>query len=348
MELSNKPYLTTRSINPENQETPIKFLKTETIPTTYFFRRNHFQYPTILNDNFFLPITGQVKMPIVFQYSQIVQMETTAIKCFLECAGNKRSKFNPPVFGEQWEEGAISQGEWKGISLSCLLEITGIAADAREVVFVGYDYGKQEDIEHHIPFARSLPLEKAIHPDTIIAYEYNGRPLTYKHGFPFRLIVPGWYGMASVKWLKKIILIDDTFKGPFQTDDYVYYPKLSDPYPVTMVNVNSLIQKPLDYEIIDEGVTLIEGIAWSGESEVTNVDISFNGQQWVDAILIGETLDKTNRWTKWKFHWNAPKGEHTIYCRASDSKGRKQPLEPMWNKKGYGYNAITKIRVKVK
>ncbi len=346
MEHINRPFLTTRSLDPENQESPIKFLKTATIPTPYFFRRNHFQYPSIDRQSIILPITGHVKKPLAFHYNQILELGTKKLSCLLECAGNNRSKFSPSVFGEQWDEGAISQGNWKGVPLSSLLEFTGIKPEAREVVFVGNDYGKHKEIKEHVPFARSLPLEKAMHPDTIIAYEYNERPLSLEHGYPFRLIVPGWYGMASVKWLKKIIVIADTFKGPFQSIDYVYYPSQIDPYPVTTINVNSIIQKPLDYEIIQEGVTTIEGIAWSGEKEVTKVEISFNGTHWSDANLV-HSLEGVYTWANWKFHWNAPKGEHTIFCRATDLQGSIQPMEAMWNKKGYGYNAVAKIRVKV-
>ncbi len=348
MDLPIKPFLTTQSLKPENQETPIKFLTTNIIPDKYFFLRNHFTYPTILAKNFMLPIYGEVIKPYAFDFDTIIKLNQVTINGLLECAGNHRAKFEPRVYGEQWEEGAISQGEWKGIPLRDLLAITGLKANALEVIFEAYDFGNREDMDHNVHYTRSLPLEKALHPDTILAFEYNGKPLSLKHGFPLRLIVPGWYGMASVKWLKKITVINGYYQGPFQMIDYVYYPKgNSHPYPVTTINVNSLIQKPLDYSILDQGLQQIEGIAWSGEGSITKVEVSVDGEKWIIAE-ISQQFQGSYTWTNWKFQWHAKqKGEYTIYCRAQDSKGRIQPQKPLWNKKGYGYNAIAKVRVKV-
>lgn len=338
----------TKSLDPENQETPIKFLTNDLIPTKYFFRRNHFDYPSILVQNFILPITGEVTRPFAFHFNQIVDLEPTTIIGILECAGNNRAKFEPKVFGEQWEEGAISQGKWRGVPLRNLLALTGITTSAKEVVFEGYDFGKREDLDKNVPFARSLPIEKALHLDTIIAFEYNEKPLSLKHGYPLRLIVPGWYGMASVKWLKKITVIDHDFEGPFQTVDYVYYPNGDkDPFPVTTINVNSIIKKPLNYSIVDTGIHIIEGIAWTSDAKITSVAVSFDGQNWLEAILSNDLKEKYAL-SHWKFTWNvSKKGDYTILCRATDSKGRTQPLKPFWNKKGYGYNAISKIHIKV-
>jgi DMSO/TMAO reductase YedYZ molybdopterin-dependent catalytic subunit len=346
--MTNKPFLITRSLDPENQETPIKFLTNEFIPINYFFRRNHFQYPNLFAQNFILPITGEVNKPLVFHLNHLFDFPSTSFTGLLECSGNNRSKFEPKVFGEQWEDGAISQGKWRGVPLRDLLSITGITTNAKEVLFEGYDFGNREEINKNIPFERSLPIEKALHQDTIIAYEYNGKPLSIKHGYPFRLIVPGWYGMASVKWLKKITVIDYHFKGPFQADDYVYYPKDTDPFPVTTINVNSIIKKPLDYSILNSGIHIIEGIAWTGEGEITNVEVSVDGHTWFDTTLSKNSEGKYG-WSKWRYHWEATrKGEYTIFCRATDTNGNIQPVDPVWNKKGYGYNAISKIRVKVK
>lgn len=342
----NKPFLITKSLYPENQETPIKFLQHHLIPTNYHFKRNHFNYPKILTQNFLLPISGEVVKSVTFYFDQIINFPATTFTGLLECAGNNRSKFEPKTFGEQWEEGAISQGRWRGVSLSWLLSQTGLTTDAKEVLFEGYDFGKREDSDNYVPFARSLPLEIALHPDTIIAYEYNDKLLSIKHGFPLRLIVPGWYGMASVKWLKKITVINYPFTGPFQAIDYVYYPKDIEPFPVTTTNVNSIIQYPLNYSILDAGNHTIEGIAWSGEGDITTVEISFDGHHWSNAILLKNTTEPY-AWTKWKYQWNALEGEHIIFCRATDSKGRRQPMNAFWNKKGYGYNATSKAHVKI-
>lgn len=171
-----------------------------------------------------LPIEGEVKHPTVFCYEDLLSMPSKSLLVAMECSGNKRARFSQKVYGEQWEDGAISQGVWSGVPLRELLHRAGIKDSAQEVVFEGHDYGYRTDTEEPVPFARSLAAQQALHPDILVAFEYNGRPVPFKHGYPFRLIVPHWYAMASVKWLKKITVIDHPFQGPFQTIDYNYYP----------------------------------------------------------------------------------------------------------------------------
>lgn len=345
------PFLTTRSLLPENQESPIHFLNKWRTPIQYFYLRNHFPYPFLNQFNFWLQISGQVSQPRSFHYYEILSMPSTSLIVTLECAGNKISRFDPKVYGEQWEDGAMSQGKWTGVPLKNLLEKVGISQDSKEIVFEGADFGKKPGIQENIPFVRSLPLEKALHPDTIIAYQYNDKPLRFEHGYPLRLIVPNWYAMASVKWLSKIEVIDYSFKGPFQTDDYVYYPLKEsdqDQSPVTTLNVNSTIQQPTDLSILNTGTHEIKGIAWTGKGTITELQLSFdNGETWVDAILHPLPNEKY-AWTKWSYTWKAEKkGEYSISSRAKDSSGRIQPLTPFWNRKGYGYHAVSKIAVKV-
>ena len=184
------PFLTTKSLHPENQESPIHFLHKWQTPVKYFYRRNHFSYPLLTQHHFWIQISGQVHQPRFFHYNEILSMPSKSLVVPLECAGNQRANFNPKVYGEQWEEGAISQGKWTGVPLKDILEKAGLSQNAQEIVFEGADFGKKPGIHENIPFERSLPLEKALHPDTIIAFQYNDRPLTYKHGYPFRLIVP--------------------------------------------------------------------------------------------------------------------------------------------------------------
>ena len=190
-----------------------------------------------------------------------------------------------------------------------------------------------------------------MHPDTIIAIQSNDRPLSYKQGYPFRLIVPNWYAMASVKWLSKIKVIDDAYKGPFQTDDYVYYLHKNhdrDKFPVTTLNVNSIIQQPIHLSILNTGVHEINGIAWTGHGRITELQLSFDkGKTWKYAT-IHSLLNQDYAWSSWSYIWRVEeKGEYTIYSRAKDSSGHIQPLIPFWNRKGYGYNAVSKVTVKV-
>jgi DMSO/TMAO reductase YedYZ molybdopterin-dependent catalytic subunit len=351
MNKKGKPYFTTRSIQPENQESPIHFIKKLETPLHYFYRRNHFPYPILNQYNYWLQVTdGQSKKRYI-HLSELLEMPTSTITVPLECAGNKRAKFSPKVYGEQWESGAISQGKWTGVPLRDLLKDTELTMEAQEIVFEGADHGKKPCNEGIVPYKRSLPLEKALHPDTLVAYQYNDQPLSVKHGHPFRLIVPNWYAMASVKWLQKIEIIKHKFSGPFQTDDYMYYPNKNNDQgkvPVTTLNVNSIIQQPLNYSIMKSGIHKVEGIAWTGRGKIQEVQVSFdNGQTWTNANL-SRSGDSNYSWIRWSLvrEFNNI-GEYTILSRAVDSSGRVQPHSPYWNRKGYGYNAVSKVHVKV-
>ncbi|GLH62678.1 sulfite oxidase [Parageobacillus sp. G301] len=343
-----RPYLITRSLVPENQETPIHFLRHVLFEDRYFFRRNHFPYPSSVHQS--VMISGLVQSSFFLSLDQLKRMPSTTLIVPLECAGNQRAKFTPTTFGEQWESGAISQGKWTGIPLKDILTLAKIHRKAKEVIFIGADFGTRNDMDGLFHYARSLPLDKAMHPDTIIAYEYNDSPLSLKRGFPFRLIVPQWYAMASVKWLKYIIVTDQTFTGPFQSIDYVYYPHPNDDegkMSVTTMNVNSLIQFPLPYSLHRVGTILVTGIAWTGEGIIQKVEVSVdNGQTWNRATL--KRLKERYAWVQWEWRWEVhKKGEYTILAKATDSSGRTQPFTSMWNRKGYGYNAIQKVHIKI-
>lgn len=346
-----KPSLITRKLQPENKESPIQFIESNRIEKKLFYRRNHFPYPQITSRNYWLSINGLVKTPKLFSLHDLTNMPSKDFSVILECSGNKRNFFEPKVFGEQWEKGAINQGVWKGVPLRIILESAGIKAEAKEVVVEGYDFGKQPHFDKIYSFARSLPLDKAFHPDTLIAYEYNHQPIPFRHGYPLRLIVPQWYAMASVKWVKGINIIGSEYTGHFQTVDYVYYPNQDNDhnaFPVKEINVNSTIQKPLDMEILSVGKHIIKGIAWTGKGIISKVEISTdNGETWEDTAINRYFMNGYG-WSSWTYVWNIPqKGEYTLITKATDSYHRTQPVAPFWNRKGYGYNAIDKIKVKI-
>ncbi|SEN75184.1 sulfite oxidase [Lihuaxuella thermophila] len=340
-----KPCPLTISLEPENQETPIHFVEDWVTPEEFFYKRNHFRYPSASEAPTTLQIDGIVQRPLVFDLEQLCKLPSKTLAVPLECAGNKRTMYHPRVYGVQWQKGAISQGIWKGVPLHVLLERAGIQSGAKEIVFTGADRG------NHTAYQRSLPVDKAMHPDTIVAYELNGASIPLKHGFPFRLIVPGWYAMASVKWLCRISVIDQSFEGPFQTTDYMYYPHPDSDdgkSPVTTMKVNSIIRQPQDYDILARGTNLIKGIAWTGEGRISEVEVSTdNGVSWEPATLLGDSRHPY-AWVFWSYEWEAKqKGEYVILARARDSAGRVQPMQPEWNRKGYGYNGVSRIRVKV-
>lgn len=345
-----RPYLTTHSLQPENQESPIEFISGRRVGNSLFYRRNHFAYPSLSASAYWLPVNGSVSSPRLYSLTELMNLPSRTVTAILECAGNKRSLFEPKTFGEQWEKGAVSQGSWKGVPLASLLEGAGIQNGAAEVIFEGYDFGERTDSDEVYSFTRSLPLEKALHPDTLVAYEYNGKPIPFKHGFPLRLIVPQWYAMASVKWLKSITVADAPFTGPFQTIDYVYYPhkeKDEGAAPVTKLHVNSSIRHPLDGQILQTGSHPVKGIAWTGKGKIEKVEISTDGgENWKEARLESQA-SSGYEWQPWVYDWKAGKGEYTLMSRAYDTHGRVQPASPFWNRKGYGYHAIDMVSVKV-
>ncbi|MDV2883738.1 sulfite oxidase [Alkalihalophilus pseudofirmus] len=344
-----KPSLTTKKLYPENQESPIHFLSNKPTPASLFYKRNHFSYPPFNYASFWLSINGSVKNPIAFSIEELLALPSKTVEVVLECAGNKRSSFKPKVFGEQWEKGAMSVGRFKGVPLKTLLDKANIDSGSQEVVIEGYDDGYRSDLDHVYAYMRSLPLKKALHPDTIIAYSYNGQPLPFKHGYPLRLIVPGWYAMASVKWVKQLTVISASFAGPFQTMDYMYYPNHDndeDAFPVTTINVNSTIQSPLDRDILDTGKHTIKGIAWTGDGVIKKVEVSVDGgESWMPAAV-----EKGKEFGLFQWSLTYPftaKKEYTIMSRATDSNKSTQPASAFWNRKGYGYNAVDQVTIKI-
>ncbi|RSD26217.1 sulfite oxidase [Mesobacillus subterraneus] len=341
-----RPYLITRSLQPENQETPIHFIPfNKPVTNSLFYRRNHFPYPILTLEAFSLTLSGSVENTLKFSYLDLQMFPSATIRTFIECSGNKRAFFKEKVFGEQWEHGAMSEGTWRGVRLKDLLQYSRVKTQAKEVIFKGRDSGLKKGSNVH--FKRSLPLTKALDPNVIVAYEFNGKPLSHKHGYPFRLVVPGWYGMASVKWLTDIVVIEDTFTGPFQTDDYVYYYPDETCEAVTENRVNSTIQQPVDKQILLKGIHEITGIAWTGTGTISKVEISFDqGDNWEICTLLEDS--RMYQTVLWNYTAELASGkEYHITVRATDSAGNIQPDEAIWNKKGYGYNGVMKITVKV-
>lgn len=207
------------------------------------------------------------------------------------------------------------------------------------------------------PFIRSIPIEKALDPDTLVATRMNGAPLPKHHGFPARALVPGWIGAASCKWLTEIKVLDKEFDGNFMKPGYrmpnqPVAPGTAvnpdDTHPVTALNVKSIIATPGVVSVIKRGLVQIHGAAWAGEADVTKVEISTDsGATWHAAVLGREYAHYA--WRLWSYTWKPPEGgDHVIMSRATDSQGRVQPDTAAWNPSGYLYNAIDRVNVHVK
>jgi DMSO/TMAO reductase YedYZ molybdopterin-dependent catalytic subunit len=253
----------------------------------------------------------------------------------LECAGNGRTSMAPLPEGEPWGQGALGTAVWKGVPLAKVLARAGLRPDVVEVLIEGADG------EGRKRFARSLPMSKALHPDTLLALEMNGAPLTRSHGAPVRLIVPGWYGMASVKWVSRIEALTEPFEGHYQRERYVY--DLSDgraPEPVTRMRVKSMITSPEEGTRVAPGRVVVQGMAWSGERRVVQVELAVDGgESWRQATLL--EAPRPSAWVRWAFTWeNAAPGRHTLRARATDEAGETQPEAALWNRLGYGNNAV--------
>jgi DMSO/TMAO reductase YedYZ molybdopterin-dependent catalytic subunit len=227
---------------PYNAETPLPALLDEVTDSDLVYVRNHFDVPKIDASDWMLELGGAVESPQAFSLSDITALPAKTLRMTLECAGNGRASMDPVPAGTRWGYGAVSAVEFSGTPLSNLLDQAGISKKAAEVVFHGADKGEPMPGRTE-QYVRSLPLDVALKPDTILAWEMNGAPLSMNHGYPLRLVVPSWYGMASVKWLNQIIVSKEIFSGFFQDEQYVYVEEEGTPEgePVRSIRVRSLI-----------------------------------------------------------------------------------------------------------
>jgi len=322
-----------RQKEPINLESPLDQVDSYLTPTGLFYIRSHFPTPKLKPASYRLRIDGAVRNPLSLSYKQLRDMPSEMRVATLECAGNSRVFLIPQVAGAQWELGAVGTAEWTGVPLGALLERAGLEEDACEVVLEGGDRGTPT--EEPVPpgpisYARSLPRDKAMQRDVLIAYQMNGRDLPLDHGYPVRAVVPGHYGMASVKWLTHVQAVREPFRGYWQTSDYGYWDYL-DGKPVRRalgeVKLKSEITRPRVYETLAPNqIYTVSGAAWAGETEVTGIAVSTDGgQTWAEA----EFVDPVQRhaWRRWKFDWLTPKkpGQYTLLARAKDAKGNVQP-----------------------
>jgi len=344
-----------RGESPLNLEMPFSTLDSFITPTESFYVRTHFPIPAIDGDEWWLRLEGEVEKPFAINYEQLLKLKSVTIPVTLECAGNSRNFLEPKVIGIQWHLGAVGTAEWTGVPLSILLDRAGVKPNACEVILEGADGGILEDPKSppgELHFVRSIPMEKA-RADVLLAYKMNGVELPPQNGFPVRAIVPGWYAVASVKWLQRIIVTDQAFTGYYQTVDYSYWKRqaeVAELTPVAELQVKSEIARPAHGGTVPANSNVrVHGAAWTSDAEITKVELSTDGgATWSDANLLGES--KPNAWRLWEFNWQTPgaPGKQTLIARATDSLGRTQPVLRDTDRGAYIINHLLPITVEVR
>jgi DMSO/TMAO reductase YedYZ molybdopterin-dependent catalytic subunit/rhodanese-related sulfurtransferase/glyoxylase-like metal-dependent hydrolase (beta-lactamase superfamily II) len=334
---------------PLNCETSVTALVPGVItPSDRFYIRNHFPTPAVDLGLYELTVTGLVERPLRLGLRDLHNMPSQSLVCTLECAGNGRRRFDPPVDGEQWHFGAVSTAEWTGVPLVAILGRAGVTTGARDVVFRGADAGLVAGATAPVRFERALSMDDAVSSGALVAYAMNGEALPRQHGRPVRLIVPSWYAVASVKWLTEIEVIAHPFEAFFQTKRYSYEWEGDGGVfhePVRLQRVRALIAQPADGASVKAGELVVRGVAWSGAAPIERVDVSIGEGPWQPARLIGER--RRHCWQWWELLTHCESGVSTVRARATDLAGRTQPEKPEWNRLGYGGNAIQAISVEV-
>ena len=336
-----------------NHGMPLEALAYDVTPVGMHYLLIHYDVPVVDAGAWRLEIDGAVERPVSLSLDDLQDREAITTPVTFECAGNGRALLDPRPISQPWVHEAVGTGSWTGTPLAPLLADAGATEDAVEVVFTGLDHGVEGEVEQS--YQRSLRLDDALRDEVLLAWGLNGAPLPPQHGFPLRLVVPGWYGMTNVKWLARITVLDEPFTGYQNARGYRFR---QDPdeegEPVSRMTVRSLMVPPgiPDFatrrRFAERGVHTIAGRAWSGAGAVESVEVSSNGgATWAPAEL-APALGR-HAWHGWTFDWNAVNpGDYELCCRATDSAGNRQPDAPPWNLGGYANNAVQRVPVTVR
>jgi DMSO/TMAO reductase YedYZ molybdopterin-dependent catalytic subunit len=332
-----------------NRGMPLEALRHDVTPSGLHYLLIHFDIPPEPS-SWRLHFTGLFDRPFALGMDELKTLPSKTQRVTMECAGNGRGQLSPRYPSVPWLEEGVSTADWTGVPLGALLSRAGVKSETKDIVFRGADRGFERGIEHE--FARSLVPELARREEVLLAYAMNGAPLPPQHGAPVRLVVPCWYGMASVKWLCAIEALGQRFDGLQQASGYHFRGATGERgEPCTLMRVNSLMVPPgvPDFytrkRTATAGVTQITGRAWSGAGRIDRVEFGVDGT-WSDAVV--EQRQCEHAWQRWQATWHAQPGEHEIACRATDSAGRRQPLEPPWDLSGFGNNCVQRILVSVR
>jgi len=335
-----------------NHGMPLEGLRYDVTPPGLHYVLVHYDIPATNAGDWRLELNGCVEQPLSFGLTELRAMGRRTIRVTLECAGNGRATLQPRPISQPWLQEAVGTAEWTGVLLSDLLRLAGIREDAVDVVFTGADRGVERGVVQD--YQRGLSLTEAIDSGAIVAWEMNGGPLPPQHGYPLRLVVPGWYGMASVKWLRSIELIDHEFDGFQNAVAYVIRQNLDDPgRPVTRIEPRALLMPPgfpdfmSRHRFVAAGTVPLFGRAWSGWAPIERVEVSTDaGVNWHEATLDALGNDELP-WRAFAYDWEATPGEHVLTVRAYDASGREQPIEAEWNRGGFSNNTAQRITVLV-
>jgi len=335
-----------------NHGMPLEALRYRVTPLGLHYVLVHYDIPAVDPAAWRLVVDGSVDRGLVLSLDDLRDRPSVTRRVTMECAGNGRARLSPRALSQPWLVEAVGTAEWTGTPLRPLLEEAGLSGRAVEVVFSGLDRGIEGGVEQS--YQRSLPLAEAVGDAVLLAWEVNGQPLPPQHGFPLRLVVPGWYGMASVKWLARITAIEDGFAGYQQVRAYRYRQRPEEAgRPVSRVAPRSLLVPPGIPEFMTRrrfvplGACRLEGRAWSGWGPVVRVEVSDDGgRTWAAAEV--DPPDARHAWQRWSATWEpAGSGDYELCCRATDASGRGQPAGPQWNLGGYADNDVHRVAVTV-
>ena len=336
-----------------NHGMPLEALRWDVTPIGLHYLLTHYDIPDVDAASWRLEVGGLVERPLSLSLDDLRARPSVEVAVTMECAGNGRAHVEPHVVSQPWLLEAVGTARWRGVRVAELLREAGPADHALEALFTGLDRGVEGEEEQS--YERSLPVAELSGGEAILAYEVNGVPLPPQHGFPVRLVVPGWYGMTSVKWLARITLVAEPFAGYQMSHSYrLRQEEDEEGEPLTRIAPRSLMVPPGIPEfstrarIVEAGSCEIVGRAWSGSSEIAGVEVSTDGgQTWAPAELGDAGLGRW-AWRSWRFTWEAAPGEYELCCRARDGAGDEQPLRPSWNLGGYANNAVQRVSATVR
>ena len=335
-----------------NHGMPLEALRHPITPAGLHYLLIHYDIPFVDAGAWALDVEGAVAQPQRLTLDDLRAREAVEVAVTMECAGNGRALFDPHVVSQPWLRDAVGTARWRGISLRSVLEEARVEDSAVEIVFTGLDRGIEGDVAQE--YARSLPLEEAMRDEVVLAYEMNSAPLLPQHGYPLRLVVPGWYGMTNVKWLSRVTVLAEPFAGYQQSRAYrMRAHEDDDGEAVQRMVPRSLLVPPGIPEFLTRartlraGICVLEGRAWSGQAPIEHVEISVDGgATWEPAQLAADDLGRW-AWRGWTYEWEARSGAHRVGSRARDAAGNAQPLAATWNVGGYANNAVQWVDVAV-